>query len=867
MAGFTFVSRESELAGLHDALARPEGELLVINGPAGSGKSHLLRRLRREAEAAGEHFVQLNELDFLLDADLRHYSIMAEVAAVHRSDGSPPRAPLLPNGAQLVESLMTEKRRSPREKLLRLFCAVGANLPPASRFVLLLDFGGADAEDAFPLDYFAQRLPEKVKVVVAKRSCPAGVAEDGPVRIIAELPPLGQGNVRRLVEFHLPGSPAAAQLAALIAERYSGQPMATDLAAKIVSGAPDPLAAAADLPPDAGGLARRLLRALSEGAGKLALCLARVPSGVDIASLRALTSFSDGDLRRLLRSDEVRNTVVTQRTARGPRARLCHELLRERLLADSPETSPEARDFHGRAAAFFLNAVRQDMADIDALNAHTHHLRLSGDKGQFIADFPTTYKAKHSFRLLRQLVDEYTRLIDYCDELGETSIKRGVCLANLGRVFQELGEDDDALGCFRDALELCREQDDTTGTAEQLANLASVHKALGQLDVAAENLIEAARLDDEAGNLAGLAADWNSLGIICRERQEPDEAFRYHQKALELHERLSNEVGIANQLVNMAGIHRELGRLEEARDCYQRAWRIDAKQNALAAQIADLGNLGLVFEDLGEMDKAVSCFQQAIDLARSVADREAEAAHLRTLAAMEHRRGRANEAIQALQQSLEIDRAIGSRTGEAADRQALAAAYQSAGDLTLARDLFDQAARLHAASGGTEGEAAARAALARIDRQLRGESLDDEEPDVHRDQQGTRTILREPAGGDLWSNLELVDDTGDGAEAALTPVDTDADAFPDALDAQEPSALLDLASEVQGSAQREHEQARQRIEELEAELLTYREAIGNLRRERDEARQRIAELEAQLKARQTAAKETPRNVDAADAAE
>ena len=839
MAGFTFVGRDAWIASFRELLARPKGELLLVTGAEATGKSHLLRRLRREAEGARSHLVQLTDLSFPPDADLRLHSVIANLAIGGRTQGGQeaegePAADILPNAAEFFDALITEDRRPPREKLLRVFSAASAHLRAESRLVLLLDLGRAGGEEAFPIEFLARRLPEKIKLVLAAREAPSTAGLDN-VTVVSELAPLSEAEVGKLLEFHLSKPAVNETLTSAAFRKFGGHPLATDLAAKLAASAGDLTEALATLPSDPGALCRELLKRLDADRRRFADCLARVPSGVDIASLRALTGFSDSDLRRLLRSDEIRNIVVTQRTARGPQARLFHELLTDQVLAAAPDEGPAGRAFHQRAAAFFLGIVQQDSRHVDALSAHAYHLRLSADQRQFIRDFPKTYKAKHTFRLFRHLADEYTRLIQYCDELGETSINRPACIANLGRVYQELGQNDDALRCHREALELYEKAHDDAGTAEQLAHLASVLQASGQFAEALEHLHRAAKLDEAAANQAALAADYNSLGILCQQLSRPDEALGHHQRALALHQELGNDVGVANQLANLAAIHRARGDPQAARECYQKAWVIDSRTNSTLAQVADLCNLGLVFQDLGDMEKASTCLQQAIELDRTAADREAEAAHLRILASMHQKLGRHDEALGALQQALDIDRSIGNSSGEANGLIALANGYRASGELALARDLLQRALLFGSKMGNADAESAAQRGLENIERLLRGESV---EPEAEPKPQPTPSpaVQREPAGEEFWSNLQIVDDGAaegialepEPAAAGLAPATARAAA---GAGADEPAtSLLELASEVDDTLRRERDQALRRVAELEAELKAYKQIVENLQK-------------------------------------
>ncbi len=794
MAGFKFVGRDDQIKAFRRMLAGPEGRMLIVGGPEGSGKSLLLSRLRAEAEAQGRHFVQLNRLAHLPDADVRLYSILSSMAFAHgESRGGPgAKALLVPNGQEFFERVMTGSRRTPREKLLGVFSVASSHLPPEARLVLLLDLGRLEGEEAFPLEFLARRLPEKIKVIVAVPRVPEWAGAIDQVVAIEALPPLSDGEVAALLKAHCPALAEERGLAGAVVERYGGLALGCDLAVKLMAGG----TRLADLPAEPAGLCGALLESLSLEQRRLVECVALIPSGVDIGLLRSVSGFSDGELRAMLGSEGVRNSVLILRGVGGPEAHLFHEMLADRIVA----SGEPAAEFHKQVASYFLARAEQRVWDIEAVAAHDHHLRQSRDKRQFIADFPKTYKTKHTLGLFGHLAAEYETLLAACDELGEESINRPVCLANLGRVYQRLGQHEEALRCHREALGLYEQAADVAGTAGQLAETASVLSDLGRLEEALGQLQRAIELDEQSGNQAALAADLNNLGILLQGLGRLDEAKMRHERALKLHRELGNDVGAANQLANLAAISQKQDDLEAARKFYQEAWRLDNRTGSTVAEIADLCNLGLVFEQLGEMEKALTCLQQAIELDRSIADREAEAAHLRTLAVLHRKTGACDEAIALLRKAREVAQSIGEPGEEVAALLELAETHLQAGEEPLAVEILERAAAMAANIGDDEAEARAREALAA----LRAAPAQGESP-------ASPGVGGAPDQAGQWDDLHLVDEGG-----PPQPTSRGAGEAPD-------------RDELIARLTRERDEALERAAELEAELEEYKRIVESLR--------------------------------------
>lgn len=714
MAGFTFVGREAELVAFQQFLDRPRGELLLVAGPEGSGKSHLLRQFRHEAEQAGRHVVQHLYLDALLDADLRQYAILSALAAACGAGapgqaGEPAPVRLVPNPRELFGYLLGEDRRPVSAKLAGLLAVASATLEADSRLVLLLDMGRAEGRDAFPAAYFARRLPEKVKIVLATNLAPDELDGLESVTALPPLPPFNEAEVRRIVEFHHPRGSAFEPLVKPILAKFQGNPLLTDLAAKLVAGGWH--AVPADLPATASGLCQLLLGTLGHDERRLAECLARLPSGADAAALRALLDVPDAEAHRILFLDGARNIVLTRRTARGSEARIFHECFADIFLEGQ---EAEVAALHKRAAAHFLSVLASNPHDVEALSAHSYHIRLAGDRTQFMQDFPRTLRPKNGLRLLHLLASEY-RLLLLWSRGGEAPLNRPVCMANLARICQELGDHAEALRHHRDALEVYQRQNDRSGTAAQLAAIASVLCDLGHHDEAAKSLGQAISLDEAAGNRAALAADWAGFGVLQERAGSLQEALRAHERALELYRSLKNEPDAASEVAHLAAIHHRLGRTREAIALYQEAWRLNNRLSATRAEVECLRQLGVLFKKSGDMEKAVNCLQQAVGLDHSLGDRHAEAEHLRALAALHLELQEPAEAASRLEEAVGIASSYGDPAGEATGLLDLARAHRAAGRPAEARVALERAAAAAARLSDAALAEQARAALAEFD--------------------------------------------------------------------------------------------------------------------------------------------------------
>jgi len=807
LAGFTFVGREAQVAAFRQMLERPEGEALLVAGAEGCGKSHLLRQLRHEAERVGRHVVLHCCLGHLLDADLRQYAILSSVAAAHEpaalhAGGMPsergPAGRLVPNPREFFGHLLGEDHRPVSEKLLGLLSVASGHLAPESRLVLLLDLGRAQSGNAFPVEYLTRRLPENVKLVIAAGVVPEGLADLRNAAIVPELPPFGEAEVARLLDFHLPRGTAVQPLAAVALEVFQGSPLLTDLAAKLVADSASPAAALGTLPASAPDLCQQLLAHLSEEQRALVDCLARVPSGLDATALRVLLGLSEADLQRLLLCEEIRNVVVLQRGPRGIDACLSHESLGDLYLG---EKDPQTAVFHKRVAAHFLGLVHKDPHHVEALSAHSYHIRLSGDPTQFMQDFPRTLRLKQGLGLLHLLASEY-RLLLMWSRTSDTPINRALCTANLARIYQQLGAHQEALRHHKEALDTYQKQRDRSGTAVQLGCIASALCDLGHHDEAIKSLQQAMAINEALGSKAALASDLTSLGTLQERLGRLHDALHSHQRALDLYRGLKDELDAATQLSRIAAIHRKLGNRREAVARFQEAWRLNSRNGAARAEIDDLCNLGFVFEELKETGKAVTCVQQAIELDHSLGDRHAEGSHLRILGSMHLEQHEPAEAVRCLEQAVTLARSFGDPGGEAAGLLALAKAQRAAGRPADARQALEQAAALAARLSDADTAEQVRTALGELG-SASGEQVESQEKEES-ESGASKAAADAPA---VEPPPEEV-----GIEEAHTPLAEE----PELVPAAEAAEIL--GGEDVAALRAELAEARREIAELKAEV-------------------------------------------------
>lgn len=166
---------------------------------------------------------------------------------------------------------------------------------------------------------------------------------------------------------------------------------------------------------------------------------------------------------------------------------------------------------------------------------------------------------------------------------AESWNRRGIEMGQAGRF-------DEAIGCFRRALELAPH------LAAAHNNLGIAHARLRQFDLAVASFRQALRLDRAS------AMAHNNLASVLAEQGRHEEAIAHFEGALRLDD------AYPDARFNLGKMLRQIGRFEEAATHFQQALALDptlAKGHR---------NLGVALAAQGKKDEAVGSFRRAIEL-------------------------------------------------------------------------------------------------------------------------------------------------------------------------------------------------------------------------------------------------------------
>ncbi|HZI20242.1 MAG TPA: toll/interleukin-1 receptor domain-containing protein [Pyrinomonadaceae bacterium] len=270
---------------------------------------------------------------------------------------------------------------------------------------------------------------------------------------------------------------------------------------------------------------------------------------------------------------------------------LTRELARTRLDAE-----PNAPDYRRRFIAYFLGYAiahkNVSAEDFDALEAERENLLSTFDDAFTLEDW-------RSMMMIRSALEEYLSLRGYWDE---------------------------AISTGEQALHAARLQQDESAVARFAHNLAVIYLRRGEVEEARRLYGESLEINKKLGNQSGIAITLHDLGRLTQNTGEMEEARRLYDESLEIAKRLGDQSGIASTLRGLGSLARDVGELDEAQRLLNESLAIYSRLNSQKSIADTLHELGLVINQLGDHTEAVRLVSESLRVLERIGSPDAEIA-------------------------------------------------------------------------------------------------------------------------------------------------------------------------------------------------------------------------------------------------
>jgi tetratricopeptide (TPR) repeat protein len=233
------------------------------------------------------------------------------------------------------------------------------------------------------------------------------------------------------------------------------------------------------------------------------------------------------------------------------------------------------------------------------------------------------------------------------------------CLRRLGSAEKALGDHNDAIGHYTEALKLARDRADEPAISELLGDLSDVRLEIGEVDQAIQDLKRALKYDLKHEDVLGEALVHRRLGMALQHKGRLEDADEAYQEAMNLLEASDDSGEKAVILVHWGSLYEDQGRYSKALSSYREARQLNevGTENHIGSAIC-WRHEASVLRELGDFDDARGATDAAEWLLRDKEDHPelVEVVVVRALILLDERK--LQEALEHFDQALRSARKL-----------------------------------------------------------------------------------------------------------------------------------------------------------------------------------------------------------------
>lgn len=130
---------------------------------------------------------------------------------------------------------------------------------------------------------------------------------------------------------------------------------------------------------------------------------------------------------------------------------------------------------------------------------------------------------------------------------------------NFGYYFQQKGNHQKALECYKKALVLKQESGDRNGTARTFLNIGNVFYENNNIEDALSHYLQALEIFDDMGDKQSCSYCMNNLGVIYDEQKNYVKALDFYNQSAIIKKEIGDKNGLAKCWLNMGIIYTNIG--------------------------------------------------------------------------------------------------------------------------------------------------------------------------------------------------------------------------------------------------------------------------------------------------------------------
>ncbi len=242
-------------------------------------------------------------------------------------------------------------------------------------------------------------------------------------------------------------------------------------------------------------------------------------------------------------------------------------------------------------------------------------------------------------------------------------------------------------------------------------NLAAVYHHLGMVfqvlyrhSEALDNYTRALAIKRDLGDREGEAGTLHQIGIVYQKTHRYDDALECYNQSLAISQDLGNRRGEIKTLYQIGTMNQEMHRYDEALECYNQSLAISRKLGNQEGEAITLHQVGVVYQEMHQHDDALNYYNQSLTISQKLGNRGGEARTLRQVGVVYQEMHRYDDALDRYNQSLAIERKLGNQEGEARTLHLVGMAYEEMRRYDNALECYNQSLAIGRKIGNREND-------------------------------------------------------------------------------------------------------------------------------------------------------------------
>ena len=295
--------------------------------------------------------------------------------------------------------------------------------------------------------------------------------------------------------------------------------------------------------------------------------------------------------------------------------------------------------------------------------------------------------------------DKIDSLKTVIEKAGEDTVKaRSLC--RLCDQLRKKGRMDEALKTGVEGLKLAEKLKDRKGEGICLNNLGIVYESQGDYGKAAEFYLKSLKIKEEIGDQKGIATCLNNLGVVYYSQEDYGRAAEHYLKSLKIREAIGDKKGIAACLGNLGEVYLKLGDWGivkangKAAEHYLKSLKIREEIGDKNAVLHTLDRLTEIYWRQENYKKVTEYNLKSLKIREEIGDKNAIAHSLLGLGGVYRDQGDYGKAVEYYHKCLKIYEEIGDKNDIALCRRLLGIAYRGQGDYGKAAEHYHKCLKI-----------------------------------------------------------------------------------------------------------------------------------------------------------------------------